>query len=893
FKVVAYRIGFNAPVAGNVSVEALRNTSGEVFGFENIHVEVELGQGNKLYKLLLERPDLSNSTGYSIDTSVAVQIAAQNQLKEYSLIDFDVSGIQSATSNVPWNFKVYQFELGTAIGDMLITSTTPLVADIPVIIDGKRPNIFVHIDLRAEGEEISNLLFAGSAYSFLGGQYLDQEDPKADIKYQHRENGNGFLLSVNPKLPNEKSSGRYLTKVFIEGGDIKEKFNNLITKTDSLSLANLEAISRIEPSPGQTYLYFGPGVESMKDTGNDRVIAVIGVTHVNEGNFGFVYLLKNIQGDETTLDFQGLSVNNNFGFQAVEDHYGHTVRIEGFRHLINATINNIDFNITGDDRALLALSASIIQTSEIAIAIATDAQSYSMTWNDQVESIYKVTHHVDAYNLPSAMNLASLNSQNQVTSGNVFSEARSFIVSHNNGNHTLFSVFPDHSNQDTSGRALSYVMDYIYLLDQVSDDRYFAYFDPSGTAIFEKDDFVLGTHNIVLDFALTGKTYSEISNRNDVLLTIEANRQMGDFRVFPAENVSPELLRGAKVFAKFSTGDLVDSFRLDRFDGTGEISISKEQANAGIELGILDFSAFMNGRISFDFTGDDLSRFRGQEIRLTELSWNLAGSQATFQSTDFNIIFEFNDQSGSSDSEITYGMKLLSAKTVITTDSGRFLELTFNRSLAATVYEYAYLLNVKRYIEYDPNNATSSEGTIVRDLQAIELQAIDNKIRAYFSASDQAIIFDPEGDFELYIGQDFADLQPRGIQSDSGELLPESWMKFGNKALVQFENGINFFPVFEDNGYVFEFSRQFGNDGFLSSKVSGVLTRMGDLFRFSIDESQLTSEESGVFLITSGVFSLCSNIGTECVPLFEDDSRLGSGYFFPDRAISSRFEDIL
>ncbi|MCJ8345569.1 hypothetical protein MJH12_08510, partial [bacterium] len=786
-------------------------------------------------------------------------------IASYDFVEFDVSNIDTNTADTNWNFKVYEFELGTSANDMVVGTDTPLVADVPVIIDGKRPHVFVHIELRREGEEVSNFLYGHSAFSFLAGQYLGGDDEKADMIYRPRPNGNGFEMTVNPKLPNGEMSHRFLASVFIDGNDMKEKFTNLITKPDSLSLSNIVSSNHIQPIPGQTYLYFGPGIETMKDTGRDRVIAVIGVTHVGDDNFGFVYLLKNIQGDENTLDFQGLSINNNFGFQAVEDHYGHTVRIEGFLPLTIGT-NIVDMNISGDPEALKSLSPSVVTTPELMINVNTLGKSYSVSWTSEVSYVYRLPNHVDAYSLPSAINSASLTSSNILSTINEFNGPESFVLLHVNGNHSLVNVFSDFSQVDASGEAQGFAMDFLYLMDQIAATRYNVFFDHNNLAVIEKDDFELQVHDVKLDFNLTGREYVEITDVNKARLTIESDRQSGEFRVFPAEGIDPEVLRGTKVFAKFSLGDLVTSFKIDRFDGSGEFDVDKAQAIQGIELGSLDFGAFMNGRILFAFPGEDLSRFRGQEIRLTELSWTLPGSSTTLKTTDFNVTFEFNDQPPVPAGEIGSGMKLISAVSVVTTDAGRFLELTFNETLADEVYQYPYLLNVKRFIEYDPanfgDNNTDPAGTMAQvpmDIQPIELHAQGNKIRAYFSSTDEQVVFDPAGSYELYIGHDFEDFRPTGIKSNTGELLPESWMRYGNVELFNFNlDGINnFFPVVDGNGYVYDIGGQFGDEAFESNQVATTLTKTADSFFISADTSANSSNAIRHFENVNGVFSYC------------------------------------
>ncbi|MCO4782478.1 MAG: hypothetical protein KC646_09140 [Candidatus Cloacimonetes bacterium] len=890
FKTVAYRIGNADPVAGDVSIDALKLDENEDLGFDSVHVEVEFGQGSKLYKLVVERPDHTSSEGYTVDTTIAAAIANENTLSEYSFISFDVDNIDETTANVPWRFKVYEFELGTAAQNMVIVTDTPLAADVPVIIDGKRPHVVVHVEVRGEGEEVSNLLFAGSGFSFLGGQHLGLDDDKADIRFDKQEFGNGFVISPNPTLPNGDPSGRYLANVYIDGNDIKEKFTNLISKPNSLSLANVVSELDIEPIPGQTYLYFGPGVETMKDTGSDKVIAVIGVTHVDEGNFGFVYLLKNVNGNESTLDFQGLNVNNNLGFKAVEDHYGHTVQILGFRHLANGQETEVDFNITGDTNAIEALSPSIVQTSEISITVSTDAKLYSFDWTTQVQAIYKLPNRVDGHTLPSAMNSSSLTSTNVVSSTDSFGQPRSFIVSHTNGNHTLVNVFPDHSEQDAAGNAKAFAMDYIYLLESTVDSRYHAYYGPNGIAMFERDQAEMAVHDVWLDFSLTGKPFVEITDVNQVKLVIESDRQFGDYRVFPGENVSPDTLRGAKVFAKFAVDDLVTAFKVDRFDGTGAEAVTKAQAVQGIELGVLDFSAFMNGRVDFDFTGDDLSRYRGQKIQMTELSWSLPGSSNTFKTTDINVTFEFNDQPATPVINNRSGLNVVSVKSVITTDAGKFVEFTFNRMLAEDVYEYPYLVSISEHMEYDPNNMDPNNTSMMPQfIQPIELHAQDDKMRAYFSPADESVIFHPQGSFDLSISQDFGDFQPSGIKSVQGELLPETWMRFGNNRRFTIDtNGVNnLFPLVDGSGYVYEENGQFGDEQPQSMQFATIVTRTANSFTISKNTSQVLKE----FRNENGAFSYCPPQAQQCLPLFSPDTTLGSGFYVPAANLTVKYEE--
>ncbi|PCJ18440.1 MAG: hypothetical protein COB02_11135 [Candidatus Cloacimonadota bacterium] len=884
-RIVAYRHGNLRPVAGNVSVELLKNSETENIGFDIVNVAVDLGKGDKLYKLVVEKPDHTVSSGYTIDTTVQTQIEPFNVLSSYSYIEFPVENIDPVTANIPWNFKIYQFDLGTSSNNMIVVTDTPLVANVPVVIDGKRPRVDVHIELRADGEEISNLLYAGSGYSFLAGEYLGAFDDKADIKFDFRTNGNGFEISVNPNLPNGDPANRFLANVFIDGNDMKEKFTNLVTQTNSLSLNNIVTGAEIEPIAGQTYLYFGPGVESMKGTGSDRVIAVIGITHVNDDNFGFVYLLKNIQGGENSLDFQGVDVNNNFGFQAVEDHYGHTVRIKGFRALSKSGTNSIDFNIDGDSHTIESASSTINTTPDVSVTVDTVNKSFTISNLASISVVHKLPNFVDIHSLPSAINSASLTDSNLVSSSDTHNGGSSFVLTHENGNHILVSIFPDYSNLDSVGEPESFALEFTYLYDNVVDERYYV---NEGSLIRDNSAFVV--HPVQLDFNLTGREYVEITDAAQAKLTIESNRQNGDFRVFAAEGISPDVLRGAKVFAKFTVGDLVNSFKIDRFDGQGEVKIDKSEAIQGIELGNLDFGAFMNGRILFDFAGDDKSRFRGQEIRLTQLSWNLPGSSTTLISTDFNVTFEFNDQPTAPVGQTGGGFKLLSTVSRVTTDGEKFLELTFNKPLADDVYEYPYLVNVKRFIEYDPTQVNTTDIQVLVHIQPIEIDAQDNILKVYFSPSDELEVFDSEGSYELFIGQDFGNFQPEGIRANDGALLPDSWLRYSNKSMITFDaDGINsLFPVVEGNGYVYEIGGQFGDEPFNSVEKAVTLTKNGNSFVLSKNTSDVVREFQNV----NGNFSYCSDEQGGCVPLFNADSKLGSGFYIPQSKTDVRFEEM-
>ncbi|MCO4784138.1 MAG: hypothetical protein KC646_17570, partial [Candidatus Cloacimonetes bacterium] len=897
-KTVAYRVGSNPPIAGNVSVEKLKLNEEEDLGFDSVHVEVEFGQGAKLYKLVVERPDHTTSEGYIVDTTITADIANENALTEYSFIEFDVEDIDSSTANIPWRFKVYEFELGTAANDMLVVTDTPLVADIPVIINGKRPHVAVHVEVRGEGEAISNILFVGSGFSFLAGQHLGFDDDKADIVFDKQEFGNGFVISSNPTLPNGEASGRYLANVFIEGNDMKEKFTNLVSNQNSLSLANVVVEDEIEPIPGQTYLYFGPGIQSMKDTGSDKVIAVIGITHVDEENFGFVYLLKNILGDELSLDFQGLSVNNNLGFQVVEDHYAKTVRLQGFRSLNNGQRNKIDLNIVGD---AAAVHASVITSPEIFIHVNQDGSAYTFSKCHCISDIYSLTNEVDGFQLPTAMNPNSMNPATVVTTGEVFSAKASFILSHANGNHSLVSVFPRGSDVGGVTSSEGFSMSYITLVDNVSEDRWIQYQDDFFVTRLKKDLIPLEVHPVLLDFSLTGQEYEEISDINKVKLEIEIDRTKGDFSIFPANGVLANRLKGANVFAKFNLDELIDSFKIDTFNGNGFRLITKEQANEEVNLGGLNFNSNLNGKFSFDFIGEDLSRFRGQKIRLAELSWVLPSSSTIFKTTDINVIFEFNDQPQTPVTDFGSGMKLLSVKSVITTDEGKFVEFIFDKDLADDIYEYPYLISITEHVEYDPVNTgtnDTADQTMPSFIQPIEIHGQANVMRAYFSPTDESVIFHPEGNFDLSISQDFGDFQPKGIKSIDGKLLAEIWMRFGNKKLFVFDSGFsNFLPISDGDSFVYDVDFQYfeefqeGESRSLQAVTSYELD--GNVFtlydnKHDEDNRKILQE----FKNDAGVLQWTDGRAVRPYPLFTSDTTLGSALYLPQYETSARLDEI-
>ena len=62
-------------------------------------------------------------------------------------------------------------------------------------------------------------------------------------------------------------------------------------------------------------------------------------------------------------------------------------------------------------------------------------------------------------------------------------------------------------------------------------------------------DAPMNSHDILLDFNLTGREFQEITDANEALLEIEGDRNYGNYFVYPADHTKQAVLRGARVFA--------------------------------------------------------------------------------------------------------------------------------------------------------------------------------------------------------------------------------------------------------------------------------------------------------------------------------------------------------
>ena len=897
-QVVAYKLTDGERFVFDGDVDVL-DPGGSKFTNVKIIAELVNGEDDKVYKLVVMKPSSTSVTGYETDTDVATQLATaanfSNLLPGFSQASFDVTNI---VTEAPYILKAYAADYSVGDSSAVTETDEYLVAEIPFKLEGKREFVDLKVELRAQGESPAVMVFGHNGFSFLAGQFTDEFDSKRDFAYAPKPFGNGFELALNPYLPDVNDSfdihpmphdtdnmtatgitmprpaDRYIKEVFVEGKDLRERMEKVVRGEAQVSTAGLmNGQTFMELQPGKLYLYTGPGVESMKDQGNDRVLVLLGVTNRDEESVGFVYLLKAISELPQFASFEGTSLNNNFGYQIRENQFAESVRIQTY---FDVEPGEGVYGLSFDAPAPVdyVQQAQAEGKLDVHVNLTIDAKGvYSMEAVSGVTSIVDLDREIDIFSLPSALPLRILTNSTTVTSNTTFDRPSTFLMTDVHGNHILMR---NGSFFDYEMEMERYFIDAIYLMDgSQAVSRKLIYPDENQEMLVEEES--LNTHNLPLDFAITGKPFFEITDANDALLEIEGDRFAGNFRVFAKESAQADQLRGALVTAKFEFDDEVSAIEIDRFDGRGHVEVSKAQATQGVELGELDFGGFLDGNIRFKFN-DDPSRHSGDKVRIKKLLWQLPGS-TTVLSKDASVTFEFSDQPVGIQPipQPGEGFQLIGARIGLDETSGSadpYVDMWFTRDVSDESAEFPYLVRLESFDQhmYDSAGTNTTDATEQFFFSPIELVIEGRKLRAYFPSNAAAKIATEDARFNLFVDADYSSSVPRGIKSTNGELLNYGYVNIGNKKL--FATG-GFFPFDSSNEFVYE---RFG-DNQSADQNPIVSASMGSNGMTSYVSS---ADGSLVRYFKSGSFMYCgdeSTDGSECVTLWNMNSTIGSPLF--------------
>jgi hypothetical protein len=228
-KVVAYKRSGEDPFVAEGDPRLLFDDDSQFTGFDTVDVKVELGFGEEgsNYKLVVLRPT-RGIEGHVVDSAISAQLDDpenfENRLPDrFASVEFSTT----PTSEGHFIFQVYKYQQGDNVASDVEELDSNLVGEVPFHIDGDQGFTHVFIELRKEGETPAIMLFEGSGFSFLAGEFTGSDEPKRDFSYQRQDFGNGVEMRLNKFLPDgDTLSGRrikeVLLKVVIWKNDLKE-----------------------------------------------------------------------------------------------------------------------------------------------------------------------------------------------------------------------------------------------------------------------------------------------------------------------------------------------------------------------------------------------------------------------------------------------------------------------------------------------------------------------------------------------------------------------------------------------------------------------------------------------------------------------------------------------
>ena len=244
-KVVGYKKPNEDPVVSEGDYNLLLDDGSSFDGFTDVEVDVELGIGEPgaNYKLVVFRPS-TGFEGHVIDTNISLALETEenyfNRLPDrYASVNF----IAESTNIGHFIFKVFKYD--SISGDVDL-STAPLVAEVPFFIDGTLQRDELFIELRDEGDNPSLMLFEGSGFSFLAGEFTPFEEPKRDFAYIRQDFGNAVEMRLNRYLPDGLTDSLIVEseEVFLEGSDMRDKFERIMSGESSVNTQGLTSAQR-------------------------------------------------------------------------------------------------------------------------------------------------------------------------------------------------------------------------------------------------------------------------------------------------------------------------------------------------------------------------------------------------------------------------------------------------------------------------------------------------------------------------------------------------------------------------------------------------------------------------------------------------------------------------
>ena len=200
-KVVGYKKPGQDPVISEGDFNLLLDEGEQFTGFDNVdvHVELGIGEAGANYKLVVLRP--SNSIeGHVEDSAISSALDTienyNNRLPDrYASVHFTAQ----PTDSGHFIFKVFKYGDADSVASD-VSETATVVAEVPFFIDGTLQHTHLFIELREEGENPAIMLFEGSGFSFLAGEFTPFEEPKRDFAYVRQDFGNAVGNATEPIL---------------------------------------------------------------------------------------------------------------------------------------------------------------------------------------------------------------------------------------------------------------------------------------------------------------------------------------------------------------------------------------------------------------------------------------------------------------------------------------------------------------------------------------------------------------------------------------------------------------------------------------------------------------------------------------------------------------------
>jgi len=817
-------------------------------GYDRVSVRVDLGQGEPgaNYKLLVLRESEAARLPVT-DTDVQTQLEQSdtgNKLESFDSVEFEIA--PTTVGEIIFRLLKYPQDVLAAED---VPETAAIVAEQRRIIDGNQQYVELFMEPRSEGEEPPMLVFDGGGFSFLAGDFVPADQPERDFAYLRPQNSNALKMLLNPFLPDGIERSNRRIKEIGDGELIGsngangaiERMKNLLNGSTVSTVGLTSAANSMEIKPGKLYLYTGPGVESMKGYGKDRVLAVIAAVTKDSNSLGFVYVVKKI-GDNlsSTESFKGYQLNNRLEFNITppEGGYEESVRIVNFLDFeMGQESYKIDFNLVGGPMDVMSAVQNGLATADLEITVNDDGYKMAVLSSSDLglTTVYELPRHIDIFGLGTALPESITSQSKGVASSTNIPQPRTFMIEDQHGNHVLFNVgkFEDEDYDDVTGGiqlVTRYFVDYVYLMDGTEAQTRFEIYGG------EMQERSMRLHDVALDFNLTGQSYQVIENAQDALIKMDGERDFGNYFVFAADPMQQDKLRGATVYALFNYSKMMSgtTLQIDRFDGQGHVAISEEGPDGSVELGMLDFGGFLNGNIQFSFK-DDPEQHRGESVTITKLFWRLAGESddSTPLQTAVNVEFRFNPDAndGFIPPDNSGDFQAFAARTG--TDLERtdfpqpYVEIMFTKELAIDSVEHYDLVRLEmRQPEYYHDDAAmdgSNDATVAGDpnymmetyrARRLVVMPDARKMRAYFPDSALNMITSTNALMDLIIEADFNGSVVKGIVSTDNELLNFAYVRMGNsKVFAGDQNPPMFMPFNVNHKYVYQPFGSYQSDG--------------------------------------------------------------------------------